>query len=49
MPGAPGGPVGVFTTDEQIRSLLDQSITRHFLSNLTDQVRAPEAAWLPLQ
>lgn len=27
----------VFVNDEQIRSLLDQSITRHYLSALTDQ------------
>jgi glutamine synthetase len=27
----------VFLVDEQIRSLLDQSITRHYLSTLTDQ------------
>ena len=27
----------VFATDEKIGSLLDQSITRHYLSNLTDQ------------
>ncbi len=27
----------VFLCDEQIRSLLDQSITRHYLSTLTDQ------------
>lgn len=29
---------GVFAVDEQIRSLLDQSITRHFLNTLKDQV-----------
>ncbi|KAJ9529624.1 hypothetical protein QJQ45_014392 [Haematococcus lacustris] len=28
---------GVFSPDEQIRSLLDQSITRHYLTTLTDQ------------
>lgn len=29
--------VGVFATDEKIGSLLDQSITRHFMSTVTDQ------------
>ena len=27
----------VFATDEKIGSLLDQSITRHFMSTVTDQ------------
>lgn len=32
-----GNPIGVFATDDSIGSLLDQSITRHFLTNLTNQ------------
>jgi glutamine synthetase len=31
------GTNGVFAVDDQIRSLLDQSITRHFLTELKDQ------------
>ena len=27
----------VFATEEKIGSLLDQSITRHFMTNVTDQ------------
>lgn len=31
------GTIGVFATDEKIGTLLDQQITRHFMSTVTDQ------------